>query len=178
MIMKKYATFLKALLVCLVSSTSFSAELIPELKKLEPFVGKTYRAEFANSTPEKPVIDVSRWETHLNGKAVRIEHSINDGAYGGETIIFWDSAAKKIRYFYFTTEGFFTEAEVTFEGNTFVSREIVKGNTGGVSEVKAKAWLNEDGTLRVESQYLKEGKWIDGHRATYVPTPDAKVIFK
>lgn len=178
MIMKKYSTFLQALCLLALSTVGFSADLIPELKNFEPFVGKTYRAEFANSTPEKPVVDVSRWETHLNGKAVRIEHSINDGAYGGETIIFWDAAEKKIRYFYFTTEGFFTEAEVIFEGDTFVSREVVKGNTGGVSEVKAKAWLNEDGSLRVESKYLKDGKWVVGHEATYVPAPNAKVIFK
>lgn len=40
------------------------------LKPFLPFVGKTWRGEFANSTPETPVVDVSRWELVLNGQWV------------------------------------------------------------------------------------------------------------
>ena len=32
-----------------------SGQMIPELKFFEPFIGKTFRGEFANSTPEKPM---------------------------------------------------------------------------------------------------------------------------
>ena len=50
------------------------------LEPLRPLLGKTWRGEFKNSTPEKPIVDVSRWERILNGKAVRVMHSINEGA--------------------------------------------------------------------------------------------------
>lgn len=49
------------------------------LKPLLPFVGKTWKSEFPSSTPEKPVYDVQHWELILNGQAIRIMHSVNDG---------------------------------------------------------------------------------------------------
>ena len=54
--------------------------------------GKTGRGVFPNSTPEKPVVDVSRFELVLNGQAVRNLHSINGGEYGGESLIVCDKA--------------------------------------------------------------------------------------
>ncbi|MFN9878455.1 MAG: hypothetical protein ACK557_08245, partial [Planctomycetota bacterium] len=44
------------------STSAATNELIAELKFFEPFLGKTFRGEFANSTSEKPMHDVSRWE--------------------------------------------------------------------------------------------------------------------
>ena len=46
--------------------------LHPRLEPLRPFLEKTWTGAFKNSTPEKPVVDVMRWERALNGKAVRI----------------------------------------------------------------------------------------------------------
>lgn len=60
--------------------------LEPNLEPLRPLLGKTWRGEFAASTPEKPVVDIMYWERALNGAAVRVLHSINHGEYGGETI--------------------------------------------------------------------------------------------
>ncbi|WP_144391840.1 hypothetical protein [Pleionea sediminis] len=167
-------------LACLSFTLSVQASdfLIPELKKFEPFVGHTYKGVFKSSTPEKPMIDISRWERHLNGTAIRIEHSLNEGEYGGESIIFFDRKAQKLRYFYFTTAVFFTEADVTFDGNILISREKVTGNQNGITEVKSKAWLLDDGSMKTESQYLKNGKWIPGHSADYTRAPEAKVIFR
>ena len=36
--------------------------LSEHLKPFEPYIGKTFKGEFANSTKEKPVFDVSHWE--------------------------------------------------------------------------------------------------------------------
>jgi hypothetical protein len=35
--------------------------LIEQLQPLEQFVGKTWRGVFTTSTPENPMIDISRW---------------------------------------------------------------------------------------------------------------------
>src|SRR5262245_6468739 len=80
--------------------------LEPGLEPLRPLLEKTWKGAFKNSTPEKPVVDVMRWERALNGKAVRLLHSVNDGAYGGETIITWDARKEQVTYHYFTTAGF------------------------------------------------------------------------
>ena len=174
--MSKYIALF--LVLSLHLTVSASDKLIPELEKFRPFIGKTYRGEFDNSTPDKRVIDVSRWERHLNGQAIRIEHSINNGEYGGETIIFYDKAKRKLRYFYFTTAGFYTEADVTFNGKTMISREKVTGNDNGVTEVKSKAWIQQDGSIKTQAHYLKNGEWVKGHGAVYQVAPDAEVIFQ
>lgn len=155
-----------------------SNQLIPELKFFESFVGKTFRGEFANSTPEKPMFDVSRWERAMNGRAIRILHSVNDGEYGGETIVMWDSEQKQLRTWYFTTAGFHTEGSFTIEGNRLISVEKVTGNQSGITEVKATSVLQADGNLSVKSEYLAKGEWVPGHMITYKQAPDAKVIFK
>jgi hypothetical protein len=150
-------------------------------EKLEPFrplLGKTWRGEFKNSTPDKPVVDIARWERALNGQAVRILHSINQGVYGGETLIFWSKEKNSLVYHYFTTAGFQTTGTMTFEGNKFTSLEKVAGEANGVTEVKAVGEIRPDGTLVNSSEYLKNGKWEPGHGATYREDPKAEVIFK
>src|SRR5262245_14171487 len=65
-------------------------DLAKELEPLRPFIGRTWKGHFKDSTPDKPKVDVARWERALNGKGVRILHSVNSGSYGGESIIMWN----------------------------------------------------------------------------------------
>lgn len=148
------------------------------LKPFLPFVGKTWRGEFANSTPEKPMVDISRWELVLNGQAIRVLHSVNDGIYGGETIVMWDKEKEQLVFFYFTTAGFYTTGTFTLEDGKFVSHEKVTGNQNGVTEVKATGELLPDGRMHSKSQYLQNGQWVDGHEIFYKEDPDAKIRFK
>lgn len=174
--------FLGFLFSALVSTASMWAgetgKLNEHLEVLRPFLGRTWRGELKNSTPEKPVVDVSRWERALNGQAVRVLHSINGGEYGGETLIFWSAEKKCIAYHYVTTAGFQTEGVSTVEDGKFISTEKVKGSSGGITEVKAVAELRPDGVLVTSSQYFKEGKWVPGHSATYREDPKAEVVFR
>jgi hypothetical protein len=164
---------------CVLVSDSIAAAAEPRLDEhlapLAPFVGKTWRGEFKNSTKEKPMFDVSRWEVALKGKAVRTRHSVNDGIYGGETLIVWDAERKSLVGFYFTTAGFFTESTFEFKEDKLHTREKVRGQQPGVTEVEAVSELR-DGKLHVKSRYLKNGEWTDGHEITYVEAPDAKVV--
>ena len=77
------------------------------LEPLCPLLEKTWKGTFKDSKPGKPTIDVQRWERALNGQAVRILHSINDGAYGGETLLIWDEQRRIISFYYFTTDGYY-----------------------------------------------------------------------
>src|SRR5262245_11083755 len=85
------------------------------LEPLKPWLGKTWKGEFKSPPPGKPVVDVARWERALNGKAVRVLHSINDGSYGGESIVMWDEKKQAVGYHYFTTAGFSTMGTMTFK---------------------------------------------------------------
>jgi hypothetical protein len=154
------------------------ADLIPQLAPLRPVVGKTWRGVFPQSTAEKPMIDISRYEVALNGQAVRNLHSINDGAYGGESLVVWDKEKQALVYYYFTTGGFYTTGTMREENGTLVSHETVKGDADGVTEVKGEFRVLPDGRLHVHTQYLKQGKWVEGRDVHYVEAPDAAVKFK
>jgi hypothetical protein len=148
------------------------------LEPLRPLLGKTWKGEFKGSKPEKPVVDVSRWERALNGKAVRQLHSINDGAYGGETIFTWDEKAQTVVYHYFTTAGFMTMGTITFTDGKIITKETVTGDSGGVTEVRGTSEILPDGSFYVKAEYLKEGTWQPGHEVTYHEAPSATVNFK
>lgn len=166
------------LLLALAPLAAAEPWLQPQLEVFRPLIGKTFRGELAGSTPEAPRVDVSRWERALNGRAVRNLHSVNDGEYGGESILFWDAQQETIRYSYFTTAGFHTEGRMTASEGGYTAHESVSGEEGGITEVKSRATLGPDGTLVTESQYLKNGEWVPGHRASYREAPTAEVIFR
>jgi hypothetical protein len=162
-------------------SAGETASLQPELEAMRPLLGKTWRGEFKNSTPEKPVADVVRWERALNGKAVRSLHSVNDGTYGGETIYRWDADKKAVTYHYFTTAGFMTTGTISFKEGKFITHEVVSSDTGGaggVKEVRSTSELLADGTFRVKTEHLKDGEWKPGRETIYKEDASAKVVFK
>ena len=167
-------------LLLLALPHGFAADERPldeNLAGLKPFLG-SWRGEFKRSTPENPIIDVALWERALNGKAVRITHSINEGAYGGESLVTWDAEKKAIIYHYFTTAGFQTKGTMQMNGKTLECHEIVTGNADGTTEVKATLALKEDGTMSSSAKYLKNGSWEQGHEATYKRAEGAKPVFK
>jgi hypothetical protein len=143
------------------------------LAPFEPFLGKTYRGELSDSTPEHPKFDVTRWERALGGKAVRNQHSVGEGAYCGETIAFWDAATSSVIYYYFTTAGFYTHGSLRFEGAKYIANEKVTGAVEGITEVRSTGELLADGTLTISSEYLKGGQWVPGHAAVYHEDPNA-----
>ncbi len=148
------------------------------LKVFQPMVGKTFVGEFANSTPEKPLIDVSRWERAMNGQAVRVLHSVNDGEYGGETILMWDRKLEKIAFWYFTTAGFYTTGTMDIDGNTWSATEEVTGNKQGITQVKSVSTIQENGEMHIKTEYLTNGEWTLGRDMTYRPSTEAEVKFR
>jgi len=172
-----------SVLVCCLSATInlFGADrpsLQPQLEPLRPLLDKTWKGAFKNSKPEKPTVDVMRWERALNGKAVRVLHSVNDGAYGGETIFMWDEKKQAVTYHYFTTAGFMTVGRVSFKDGKLITHEVVTGSSGGVTEVRGTSELLPDGAFRVTTEHLKDGQWQSGREVTYHEDPAAKVVFK
>ena len=154
--------------------------LDPNLEPLRPLLEKTWKqvSELKSGATNKPAIDVARWERALNGKAVRILHSINDGAYGGESIVMWDAAKQAVIYHYFTTATFTTKGTMTFKDGKIFTHEAVSGNAGGITEVRGEFEIRKDGTYHVKAEHLKDGKWSVGREATYREDAAAKVVFK
>jgi hypothetical protein len=153
-------------------------EVNPHLTPLLPFTGKTWLGELTSPSSDEPAYDVARWELALNGQAIRILHSVNEGEYGGETVIVWDEKRQSLVFFYFTTGGFYTEGTMSHADGVFESHEVVTGNKDGITEVKATGRLLPDGRMLSTSQYLQKGAWVDGHEIYYEETPEAEVVFR
>lgn len=166
------------LLLVMTSRASETGTLDGHLEPLRPFLGKTWRGEFKDSKPEKPIVDVSRWERALNGQAVRILHSVNDGGYGGESLIFWDKEKSAICYYYFTTAGFYTTGTMTIADGKLVALDKVAGNTNGITEVRSTYELRPDGKLLSKSAYVKNGESAGGREILYQEDAKAEVKFK
>src|SRR5689334_21090812 len=120
-------------LLCLCCFNSFAAEtnLIEQLEPWRKMLG-TWRGELKGGG-----VDVLQWERALNGQAIRILHSVNDGAYGGEVIVTWDAEKNAVTYHYFTTAGFRTVGTMKFEDGKVKAHETVTGSAGGVTEVRS-----------------------------------------
>lgn len=153
-------------------------KLNPNLEPLRPFLGKTWRGVFKDSKPDKPTVDVARWERALNGQAIRVLHSVNEGAYGGETIIWWDQTRSQVTYHYFTTAGFNTSGTMTLAAGKVTAVEKVSGNKNGITEVRSTSELRPDGMLWVKAEYLKDGEPAGGRETLYKEDPKAEVKFR
>lgn len=142
--------------------------LHPKLEVFRPYLDTYWQGDLTQPGKTEKTIDRSHWSRALNGMAIKTVHSINDGAYGGESMIFWDEAKQSLAYYYFTTAGFYTHGTMEFDStnNRIIARETVENNANGITEVQSSSELNGD-ELKVRSRYLQNGNWVDGHSANY-----------
>jgi hypothetical protein len=168
-------------IIAFLSFASFSAEpvLHPELEIFRPFLNSHWEGDLTEPGKEKKMIDRSIWSRALNGQAIKTVHSINDGEYGGETMIFWDQKQKKIAYYYFTTAGFYTHGTMTYNPATqsIEALENVENNAQGITQVRSHSVLDKSGKLEISSEYLQNGQWVKGHGALYKRVPHTEVKF-
>lgn len=124
----------------------------------EAMVGKTWRGQGIG--PNKAE-DIQRWEWAVGGHAIRIVHSVNNGAYAGETLIFRDKDSGNYIFHYFTTGGFHTTGTIRPVGA--VSYEIDETIHGakGFGALKSTGVLGADGVYRTRSKMEKDGKWVE-----------------
>jgi len=155
-----------------------AAELSARLQPLRGLVGKTWRGTISPAGAAKAAVDVQRWEEALNGQAVRITHSVNDGEYGGESLVVWDKDQQSLVFTYFTTADFYTTGTARTDGDALVTLENVKGGADGITQVRGTTRLTADGKMHVHTEYLKKGAWVEGRNTDYVEARDAVVKFR
>tara|TARA_Y100001954_G_C15409550_1_gene406792 strand:+ start:39 stop:572 length:534 start_codon:yes stop_codon:yes gene_type:complete len=153
-------------------------DLSNHLKGLNPFIGKTFKGIFSNSTSEKPNVDVKHWDRALNGNAVRITHSVNNGEYGGERLILWDPEQESLISWYFSTAGVISNSVVEIEKNKLISIEDVSNNDNGILKIKTIYFLTKSGNLMYKIKYLMSNIWVDGYEMIYEIDSKAEIIFK
>ncbi|MBQ4800067.1 hypothetical protein J8L73_13135 [Pseudoalteromonas sp. MMG006] len=175
-------TYFKALFLalCLFTFNNYASDtptnLDKELAVFKPYLG-TWQADFEVPKGEKPIQDIGIWERALNGKAIHTKHSINEGEYGGESMIFYDSKKESLVFYYFTTAGFYTKGTIKVLSPTqFVAYEEVTGSKEGITKVKSMSDFKE-GKFVVSTSYLKKGEWTKPEQRIYTRSSKA-VKFK
>lgn len=152
-----------------------AAEPISALKPLAPFIG-TWTSISGSVDGSEKFEDVAKWEWAFKGQVVRITHSVNQGAYAGESLIHWDDTAGKIIYRYVNTAGFYTDGTIIPKSDGSIDvHEYVRESKSGPTESLSNYRL-ENGQIKAWSKFKKDGEWAEPRHITYKATPDAAVI--
>ena len=151
--------------------------LSDHLIEMKPFIGNTYKGDFINSTKENPMFDVLSFERALNGNAIKVIHSVNNGEFVGETMVMWNPEKGGLQSWYFTSAGSLTIQNVQIRKNIFISIENVERNQNGITKVKTiMEVLNED-QIKKRTKYLMNNMWKDGSETLYNKVNGLKPIF-
>lgn len=163
--LKTFLLTLGILYSCVLSADE-QPFLAKELSVFKPYLG-TWQADFTVAEGKPPIQDVSQWQRALNGMAIKTRHSINEGEYGGESMIFWDSKEQSIVFYYFTTAGFYTKGTMKVLSPTqFVAYENVTGSKEGITRVKSTSEFSNEQFI-VSTSYLKKGEWTKPEQRVY-----------
>ena len=169
-------------IVALCSALMFAAPAAADeiayepMKPFAPFAGKTLRGE-GTGPDGKPVVDIAKWEFILGGRALQSTHRLENGSYGGRTIFFYDEAAKKYVFHYFTTAGFHTTGEAYVTPTGFQTVEKVIGHDR-FAEVRAEIIFEENQIRVVSSHVDKDGNVGDAKDGfLYTPIEDPGPLF-
>ena len=71
-----------------------------------------------------------------------------------------------------------TIGTMALKDGKIATHEVVSGNAGGITEVRAEFEMRRDGMYQVKVEHLKDGVWSPGREATYREDATAKVVFK
>ena len=169
--------FFYILLPILLVSGQKKPFLSDHLIEMKPFIGNTYKGNFINSTKENPMTDIISFERALNGNAVKVIHSVNNGEFGGETIVMWNPEKRGLQSWYFTSAGSLTIKNVQIKKDTFISIENVERNQNGITKVKTIIEALHGNQITKRTKYLMNNLWKDGSETIYNKVHDHKPVF-
>ena len=173
----KRISYILVPIIFISAQTKSKTFLSEHLNGLKPFIGNTYKGNFINSTKENPMIDIISFERALNGNAVKVTHSVNNGEYGGETMVMWNSEKEGIQSWYFTSAGSLTIQNVQIKKDTFICIEDVAGNKNGITKVKTIIEVLHGNQIQKRTKYLMNNLWKDGSEIIYNKVNDLKPVF-
>jgi len=133
---------------------------------LADFPGRTFRGEpDAGST--EAFADVQQWSWTEDGTGLLIKHAIEDGSYGGETIVRKNPETGSLDYIYYTNAGFSTQGSFSLgDDGSWEAVEEVTGQ-GDVTKVRSIGRIQPNGDMLSSSDYFSNGEWTPGHSFTY-----------
>lgn len=154
------------------------AQAVPELEPLAWLVGPPWVGTVGEGA--EAATDVSVWTWAVGGHALRNVHAVADGAYGGETLLWWDKDAGAYAFVYVTNGGFTTSGHLRLtDDGGLEGVERVSGGAGGMAEgidaVRSTTRLRDDGALVVGYAYRTGEVWGPERERVYTRSADAEL---
>lgn len=139
---------------------------------LASFAGNTYRGEPMGASSEA-VADIQEWSwIDEEEPSLLIRHALEDGSYGGDTIVKKNSETGALTYVYTTTADFVTNGTFNLlDSRRWEAVEEVEGHAE-ISKVRNNGTLQNDGAFISSSEYFKNGRWVSGHAFIYRQTEE------
>ncbi len=148
------------------SQTTATAAQREEFGVLADLVGRTFRGEPTDASAGN-IADIQLWLWSDDGEALIIKHRLEDGSYGGDSIVTKNSETGKLSYIYNTNAGFSTQGDFVLDDKGhWEAVEDVSGQSD-ITKVRSRGYIREDGALISSSEYLKNGEWVPGNSFVY-----------
>ena len=135
----------------------------PAYQPLEFLAGHCWKGAF----PGGKQTDEHCFTWVYGGKFLRDRHTVRaDGKPDalGESIYFWDSAAKRLEYLYIESDGGFSRGPVSVDKDSLVFPDttfVEKGKT----MVYRSRWLHSDANAyEVVTEFQSQGAWVPGFK--------------
>ncbi|MEL7031724.1 MAG: hypothetical protein AAGL97_04530 [Pseudomonadota bacterium] len=145
--------------------------------KLMLLTNKCYKGTPTDSSAEQ-VADIQHWSWALGSAAIRIEHALEDGSYGGVSYVYPTIEPDAFTYVYITNAGFHTEGTIILnDDQSFTASETVEGHPS-ITSVRSHSTFDENGLISMTSEFLDGEEWRPGpgftHEITTEPFPRLK----
>jgi hypothetical protein len=150
----------------LASAARAETPLTPELAPLAFLAGQCWSGPFGDGKTS----DEHCFEWVYDGRFLRDRHIVRGGdkAYRGESLYYWDPAAKAITYIYFNSDGGVSRGIARAEGDTLVFPSERHTFEGGATREYGTTWKHEgdDRYVAITSE-LKDGTWHEAWRVDF-----------
>ncbi|MEM7329914.1 MAG: hypothetical protein AAF437_14310 [Pseudomonadota bacterium] len=157
-----------------VSSTDMTDEhlLSARFGALHQLTNKCYLGTLMGDAVE-PVMDVQYWSVVLGGAAIKIEHALADGSYGGISYVYPQTDSDAFTYVYVTSAGFHTSGTIVLnDDQSFTASETVEGHPT-IKEVRSVSRFDANGLVSMTSEMLDGDEWKPGSGFTFEVTTGA-----
>jgi hypothetical protein len=158
-----------AAIAALVSATlawplrAQAPEVSSPLAPLAFLAGHCWKGPF----PDGKRHDEHCFEWFYDGRFLRDRHVVTgeERPYGGETIYYWDAAAREVQYIYFSLPGGVSRGNMRPDGDVLRFPEERYVGTGGKEEAYRSTWrpAGEDAYDTIV-ETLVDGKWVEAWR--------------
>jgi hypothetical protein len=145
------------------------ATLDPEgpFRPLYPLLERTWTGHFVSEYPEEAAWEhIVRWETILEGQAVRFRKEVPEHGFRQEVTYAWSPREERFVFQALTDRGQLSVGTVWFEDGMMVLEGVNHYETP-VREFRQTFRLRPDGVLEDRFYRREEERWVQGHLIEY-----------